>query len=117
MKIYVKDIYPLIKNVYGLKNSNIEDDQILLTNYCNNNKNDIYIDKEGELFLSLGIGYVELDQYINFVDDKIIYNNQYPYFLHLQSSYVVHTICEFAKPYFELFYHRILELFPVFRHL
>jgi hypothetical protein len=77
---YAKDIQYILKNINNL---NIEDDQILLTNYCNKNKNDIYIDIHNELFLTISNGYTELDQYIRFSNDKISYqNNNNPYFLH-----------------------------------
>jgi len=79
---YVKDINSILKNIYELKKSNIEDDQILLTEYCNKNKNDIYIDIYNELFLTLSNGYIELDKYIKFLNNKITYNNNTPYFLH-----------------------------------
>jgi len=79
---YVKDVSSILKNIHELKNSNIEDDQILLTDYCNKNKNDIYIDFNSELFLTIINGFEELDRYVKFSDDKIIYKDTNPYFFH-----------------------------------
>jgi hypothetical protein len=80
---YVKDVYSIIKSVYEIKNSDTEDDQILLTSYCNKNKNDLYIDIHNELFLTFAVNYSEVDKYITFNNNNISYkNNNKPYFLH-----------------------------------
>lgn len=84
---YAKDIKYIFKNIYELKNSNIEDDQLLLTDYCHKNKNDIYIDTQNELFLTISKSYDELDKYIKFSDNKITYqNDNHPYFIHACSE-------------------------------
>ena len=80
---YVKDIIFILSSIYEKKKYDTDDDQVLLIKYCNNNKNDIYIDIHNELFLTISKYNDELDKYIKFKDNKIYFqNNNHAYFLH-----------------------------------
>ena len=78
----VIDLKEIIQNILANNTSDDSDDQILLTNYCNANPSDIYIDNKVELFLALVDSSKELnyDNYV--VNNQIIYNSQKPFFIH-----------------------------------
>lgn len=78
---YSKDILYILENMINNKKDE-NDDQILLTNYCINNPNDIYIDVDSELFLTLLYPLTDLDKYVEIKNNKLIYNNNEPYFIH-----------------------------------
>ena len=79
---YVKDILEIIQNIYELNPKNDSDDQLLMTNYCQQNPTVFYIDKDSELFLKLGYGLQELDQYVEIKNNVLTYNNIQPFFIH-----------------------------------
>jgi len=76
---YVKDLKDILNNILNI---NITDDQILFTKYCNLNKNDVYIDYKSELFLTIVHGNNNIDNYLNFNNNIISYNNYKPFFIH-----------------------------------
>jgi len=79
------DLKYLINNIFKniqLIDKNKLDDQILLTKYCNNNKNDIYIDNNNEIFLNLENRYQEIDHFLEITNDTIKYKHNYPFFVH-----------------------------------
>jgi len=78
---YSKDILYILENIISNK-KNENDDQILLTNYCINNPNDIYIDIDNKLFLTLLYPLTDLDKYVEIKNNKLIYNNNEPFFIH-----------------------------------
>lgn len=78
---YVKDILEIIQKVYNLNRDNKADDQVLLTKYCTLNPNDIYIDVDGEIFLTL-IRKGDLSNYVEIKNGEIFYNNHRPFFIH-----------------------------------
>lgn len=77
---YVKDILNIIEKIYNLNPKNDADDQELMTKYCNMN-NDIYIDKDTELFLSISDSLKEIDNHIIY-DNGIVYKGNRPFFIH-----------------------------------
>lgn len=80
---YVKDLKYILNNILNLnKFKNINDDQILYTKYCNDNNNDIYIDSNGELFLTIVYPNNDIDNYLDFNNNIISYNNNKPFFIH-----------------------------------
>lgn len=79
---YVKDLIEFIKNIQLLNNDNMGDDQILLTKYCNINPEHIYIDINGELFVSLENKYKNIDNLFIFENDNIYYHQYKPFFIH-----------------------------------
>ena len=79
---YSKDILYILEKINSNKNENDNDDQILLTNYCINNPNDIYIDVDCKLFLTLLYPLTDLDKHVEIKNNKLIYNNNEPFFIH-----------------------------------
>ena len=79
---YSKDIYAILNNIYKSPPTTT-DDQVLLTRYCNKYKNDIYIDKQHELFWVPIDSYSEINKNLYVVkDNNVIVENQKPFFVH-----------------------------------
>ena len=78
---FVKDILKIIAKVYNLNPKNDADDQMLLTQYCKNNQNDIYIDANNQLFLTF-CETGELYQYVKIENNYLTYKNENPFFIH-----------------------------------
>ena len=76
---YVKDILDIILSLYT-ENDGLDDQQIL-TKYCNSN-NDIYIDVNNKIFLTIDKPYSNIDNYLNIQNNTVIYNNNKPFFIH-----------------------------------
>ena len=79
---YSKDILYILEKINSNKNEDDKDDQILLTNYCINNPNDIYIDIDSKLFLTMLYPLTDLDKHVEIKNNKLIYNNNKPFFIH-----------------------------------
>jgi len=79
---YAKDLKNIIREIYYLNPINNADDQVLMTQYCNQHPNDIYLDSDNTLFLTLIYPMQEIDNKINIVNKRIYYNNRQPFFLH-----------------------------------
>jgi hypothetical protein len=92
----VKDLREIINGILEKNILNNSDDQVLLTNYCNNKPNDIYIDKKTELFLTLtnSTQQLDLDKYYITNGDKIeiIYNSNKPFFLHAAGNTCIDNV-------------------------
>lgn len=87
---YVKDLLDMLISIYD--GNNTIDDQIILTKYCNQTDN-IYIDVESKLFLSIGKGNSDINDYFKFNYNNIIYNNNRPFFLHAPgNTYLENTL-------------------------
>jgi len=78
----VKDLIEVLEKIYNLYPIDNADDQMLLTKYCNKYKNDVYIDINNELFLTLINPYLEIDKYLTFKNNIPLYNNNAPFFIH-----------------------------------
>jgi hypothetical protein len=82
----VKDLLEILEKIYNIFPVDGADDQILFTKYCNRNPNDIYIDSNNEIFLTLESPYKEIDTYIEFKKNNnkvsLYYNNNSPFFVH-----------------------------------
>ena len=79
---YVGDLMEILNKIYNLNPIDYADDQILLTKYCNLNPFEIHIDKDNEIFLSIVSPNKEIDNEIDFIENKVIYNNNSPFFVH-----------------------------------
>lgn len=77
-----QDLLDILLKIYNKFTIDDSDDQILLTKYCNLYPNDIYIDTNNQLFLTLELPYREIDKYLEFDKLGIKYNNNYPFFIH-----------------------------------
>ena len=76
----VKDILYILEQVYT--GDNTIDDQQLLTKYCKKSPNDIYIDINNELFLTIDRPFDSIDSHIRIKNNKIYHNNNQPFFIH-----------------------------------
>ena len=79
---YVRDIIHTITNLLDLNSNDQADDQVLLTKYCNLNVNDVYIDIENKIFLTIAAPFKESMQFLQFKNNSVFYNNQEPFFIH-----------------------------------
>ncbi len=84
---YNKDLKKIIQEIYNLNPDNKADDQVLMTKYCNSNPNDIYIDVNNELFLTIFKPLQDASKYISIKDNKTYNNNNnnnnnQPFFIH-----------------------------------
>jgi hypothetical protein len=85
---YVKDILNMIDKIFVIDNNITADDQVLLTKFCNSNKDYIYIDIKNELFLTLSDKLKDISNYLTITNNnEVIYNNNKPFFLHTPSSF------------------------------
>ena len=83
---YTKDIIIILNNILKLNKDDAADDQILMTKYCNLNKNEIYIDINNEIFLTINSPLQDLSKIVEIDNNKLKYNNQYPFFIHAPGS-------------------------------
>ena len=79
---YAKDLLNILEKIYNLFPINNYDDQILMTKYCKKYSNEIYIDTNNEIFLTLENPYKEIDNYLEFKNNQVYYNNNSPFFIH-----------------------------------
>ena len=77
---HVKDILYVLEQVYT--GDNTLDDQKILVQYCKNNPNDIYIDLENELLLTIDRPFDSIHQYLTVKNNKIYHKNNRPFFIH-----------------------------------
>jgi hypothetical protein len=61
------------------------DDQVLLTQYCNKNPTDFFIDKNSNFFLVIHKPLHDIDKYLLIENEVIYYNNNKPFFIHAPS--------------------------------
>lgn len=90
---YAEDILDIIQKIYNLNPKNDADDQILMTKYCNLN-NDLYIDIDNKLFLTISSSLNDLNKYITYKDNKLTYKGNYPFFIHAPGYGILDTIIE-----------------------
>jgi len=81
---YVNDLLKIINEIHKMNSKDDADDQILITEYCNKGNNNIYIDNNFELFVTLLCPLIEIDQYLEISEDtKVIkYKSEQPFFIH-----------------------------------
>lgn len=90
---YVIDLLEILQNIYSLNPNDTVDDQQLLIKYCNLQNDDIFIDTDNKLFLTLNKPYAEIDYLIQVNNNGIIYNNNKPFFIHTPGqTYLDNTI-------------------------
>jgi hypothetical protein len=85
---YVSDVLDIIEKIYNLNPKNDSDDQILMTEYCQKNDKEIYIDLKNELFLTFCYPLYEIDKHveINEKTNMLTYNSNQPFFIHANAS-------------------------------
>jgi hypothetical protein len=83
---YVSDLSEIINKIHESNNKDDEDDQVLMSKYCNNSEKDFYIDINNEFFLVLGYPLEEIYKYISINNNNVIYNSKKPFFIHAAGS-------------------------------
>lgn len=78
----IKDLKKIINSILKINEKNDADDQVLLIKYSENNPKHVYCDINSELFLTLVDSNNQINPSNIISDNKIIYNNNHPYFVH-----------------------------------
>jgi hypothetical protein len=83
---YATDLLEIVTKIYELNPKNEADDQVLMTKYCVANPDDICIDVDSELFLTICDSCNELDNHVQIntqtQTQTLMYNNRQPFFIH-----------------------------------
>ena len=87
------DMLTIITKIYNLNPKDNADDQVLLTKYCNSSE-DIYIDTQNELFLTIVYSLNDLYQFVEHKNGLFYYNNKSPFFVHAPGSGILDTMVE-----------------------
>lgn len=91
----VINLKKILDDILKNNKSDNSDDQLLITNYCNENKFDIYIDIKNELFLVLANPHKELNIDDNLIfNGQIIHNNEFPFFIHAPAKTCISYLIE-----------------------
>lgn len=88
----VGDILEIFNNL-NINNLNDDmDDQVLLNKYYYTHKEDIYIDINAELFLTIGSPLTDLAKFVNIKNNTIYYKQNKPFFIHAAGCGYLDTI-------------------------
>ena len=80
---YSKDILNIIESIRKLNSSNSADDQQLLTEYCNGNPNDVYVDEANSIFCCIAAQLTNIKELVEMKNGReIYYNSNRPFFVH-----------------------------------
>jgi len=79
---YVDDLLYILKKLYNETVENFDDDQVLLIQYCKKNTNELYIDIDNKLFLTINKIKSEIDDIVEIQNNQVFYNNNRPFFIH-----------------------------------
>lgn len=87
---YSKNLIEIIKKIISINPNDNADDQYLLTKYCNIYNDDVYLDMENELFLTLikTTEQIKVNEDVKIIDNELIYNNNKPFFIHTPSTFL-----------------------------
>ena len=89
---YVKDIRKFLLFVLSQDDNDLSDDQVLMNLYNKLHPNEIYIDINTELFLTIGKPLQCIKKY-TIIKDNIVYsNNNKPFFIHAAGSGFMNNI-------------------------
>ena len=89
----VKDLLEILQNIYNINPDNNINDQIVMTQYCDRNVNDFYIDIKNELFLTIVHGFNnDMSTYVDFQGENIVYKGSRPFFYHANSNGVLDNV-------------------------
>lgn len=91
---FVKDIKKFLLYVLDNDNSELADDQLLMNSYNKLHPNEIYIDVNTEMFLTIVDPLKSIKKYTT-IKKKIVYSNNYkPFFIHSAGSGFMNEIIE-----------------------
>jgi hypothetical protein len=79
---YAKDLLEVLILTYNTEPQYAADDQKLLIKYCNLNPNNVFIDIDNNIFLTIAKPLGNIDYLLSIKNNEIIYNNNNPFFIH-----------------------------------
>ena len=91
---YVKDIKKFLSFVLSQDDDETSDDQILMNTYSKLHPNEIYIDINTEIFLTIIIPLQSIKKFIKIKDNIVYSNNNKPFFIHAAASGYMNEILE-----------------------
>jgi hypothetical protein len=71
---YAKDIFEILIEIVNKSPDDDADDQKILTEYCDKNPKEIYIDKDNEVFLAVAYTNLQIYDLITLKESYVIYN-------------------------------------------
>ena len=71
---------------------NIDNDQVLLTKYCNKNPDEFYIDTKAKFFAVVHNSFRDIDSHFEFKKETVYFNTHKPYFIHAPSGTLLNNI-------------------------
>lgn len=117
---YVKDLLPLLEEIYENNPDDTNDDQILLTKYCKKYEEIFHIDTDNEIFFTKVKLLGEINDDIVIENNKIIVDKNHPFFVHTPCGFLDELIINLGYDYdhnnkikdvlyIELFTHKIVN--------
>jgi hypothetical protein len=91
---YVKDIKNFLSFVLSQDDDELADDQILMNTYNKLHSNEIYIDINTEIFLTIVRPLQSIKKFIEIKDNIVYSNNNKPFFIHAAGSGYMNDILE-----------------------
>ena len=91
----VKDLLEILQNIYNINPDNNVNDQIVMTQYCDKNVNDFYIDTKNEIFLTIIHNIFkssDMSTYVDFQGENIVYKGNLPFFYHANGNGVLDNV-------------------------
>jgi hypothetical protein len=87
---YAGEVLDIIQKIYNLNPKDEADDQLLMTEYCRMN-DDIYVDTENKIFLTMAHALYDLDKDVKYYNG-LTYQGNHPFFIHAPSYGILDTI-------------------------
>jgi hypothetical protein len=91
---YVKDIKKFLSFVLSQDDDELADDQILMNTYNKLHPNQIYIDINTEIFLTIARPLQSIKKYMKIKDNVVYNNNNKPFFIHVPAGGYLNDILE-----------------------
>jgi hypothetical protein len=91
----VSDLLEIIQNIYNVNPDNNVNDQIVMTQYCDKNVNDFYIDTKNEIFLTIIYNIFkssDMSTYVDFQGENIVYKGNRPFFYHANGNGILYNV-------------------------
>lgn len=96
---YVSDLLKILNKIYKKNPDKEKDDQKLLTDYCNHNEKQFYVDVKNTFFFTQVSFLSEIDNYINIKNNEVIVNHENPFFIHAPHGYLDNLIIKLGYNY------------------
>jgi hypothetical protein len=79
---YAKDLLEVLQQTYNIEPEFFADDQKLIIKYCNLNPENIFIDINCNIFMTIVKPLANIDYLVSIKNNQIIYKNNKPFFIH-----------------------------------